>query len=265
MNNYCNNCGKQGHISRNCNKPITSYGVLLFSEKDDKPKITMIQRKDSLCYIEIIRGKYNIYDIENIKLLLNRISKKELENIKNIDFDTLWKNLWLLEDINDTKYMKEYYNSKNLFEKIRINTQIQEYLKDIESKYDECEWEFPKGKKNRNEKNFECAKRELEEETNIKSEDYELIENISPIIENFIGENSINYRNIYYIGLCKNIENLKINKDNLNQINEVKDVKLVTNNEAINLIRDYNTTKYKIINNIFKFIEKYKEDFIVNN
>ena len=265
MNNYCNNCGKQGHISRNCNKPITSYGVLLFSEKDDKPKITMIQRKDSLCYIEIIRGKYNIYDIENIKLLLNRISKKELENIKNIDFDTLWKNLWLLEDINDTKYMKEYYNSKNLFEKIRINTQIQEYLKDIESKYDESEWEFPKGKKNRNEKNFECAKRELEEETNIKSEDYELIENISPIIENFIGENSINYRNIYYIGLCKNIENLKINKDNLNQINEVKDVKLVTNNEAINLIRDYNTTKYKIINNIFKFIEKYKEDFIVNN
>ena len=265
MNNYCNNCGKQGHISRNCNKPITSYGVLLFSEKDDKPKITMIQRKDSLCYIEIIRGKYNIYDIENIKLLLNRISKKELENIKNIDFDTLWKNLWLLEDINDTKYMKEYYNSKNLFEKIRINTQIQEYLKDIESKYDESEWEFPKGKKNRNEKNFECAKRELEEETNIKSEDYELIENISPIIENFIGENSINYRNIYYIGLCKNIKKKKINKDNLNQINEVKDVKLVTNNEAINLIRDYNTTKYKIINNIFKFIEKYKEDFIVNN
>ena len=51
-----------------------------------------------------------------------------------------------------------------------------------------------------------CAKRELEEETNIREEDYELIKNISPIIENFKGENNINYRNIYYVGICKNIK-----------------------------------------------------------
>jgi len=63
---YCNNCGKRGHISKYCNIPITSYGVLLFVD-NDIPKITMIQRKDSLCYIEIIRGKYDIYDIESIK------------------------------------------------------------------------------------------------------------------------------------------------------------------------------------------------------
>ena len=264
MNNYCNNCGKQGHISRNCNKPITSYGVLLFSEKDDLPKVAMIQRKDSLCYIEIIRGKYNIYDLENIKLLLNRISKTELENIKNIDFDILWKQLWLLNDIKETKYMKEYYNSKKLFEEFKLNTDIIEILKNIESKYDESEWEFPKGKKDRGEKNFECAKRELEEETNIKSDDYDLIENISPVIENFLGENCVNYRNIYYIGICKNLENIKINPENLNQINEVNDVRLVTINEAVNLIRDYNTTKFKIINNIFQFINKYKNDFLIN-
>ena len=56
---YCNNCGEKGHYSRQCNKPITSYGVLLFTYAKDIPKIIMIQRKDSLCYIELIRGKYN--------------------------------------------------------------------------------------------------------------------------------------------------------------------------------------------------------------
>ena len=28
---YCNNCGKSGHISKYCNLPIVSYGVLLIS------------------------------------------------------------------------------------------------------------------------------------------------------------------------------------------------------------------------------------------
>ena len=50
---YCNNC-KIVHISRNCNEPITSYGVLLL-DIEPIPKIVMIQKKRYLCYIEIIR------------------------------------------------------------------------------------------------------------------------------------------------------------------------------------------------------------------
>ena len=49
---YCNNCGKLGHMSKECDKPITSYGVLLITKINEIPKIIMIQRKDSLCYIE---------------------------------------------------------------------------------------------------------------------------------------------------------------------------------------------------------------------
>jgi hypothetical protein len=224
---YCNNCGKQGHISRNCKLPITSYGVLLLLN-EEIPKIVMVQRKDSLCYIEILRGKYDIYNVKKIKLLLNRISKTELENIKTVDFDILWKQLWLIDDIKETKYMKEYTYSKMLFESMLNDIELRDYIDLLVSEYDTSEWEFPKGKKDRNEIQHECAKRELEEETNIKSTDYEIIKNISPIIENFIGENDINYRNIYYIGICKNTENVKINPDNNNQINEIKDVIFLT-------------------------------------
>ena len=116
---YCNNCGKPGHISKDCNQPITSYGVLLFV-LEEEPKIIMIQRKDSLCYIELLRGKYNLYDMEKIKLLMNRTSKKEIENIQTKEFDTLWTELWLIKDVKETKYMKEYIQSKQLFEKLKV-------------------------------------------------------------------------------------------------------------------------------------------------
>ena len=105
--------------------------------------------------------------------------------------------------------------------------------------------------------------RELEEETNIKSTDYELIENILPIIENFRGENDINYRNIYYIGICKNTENIRIDTDNTHQKNEISNVSIVTKETAKSLLRKYNITKYETLDYIFNFVEKYKKDFVL--
>ena len=98
---YCNNCGKIGHISVNCKIPITSYGVLLVADIDKVPKLIMIQRKDSLCYIEIIRGKYTL---ETFHIYIERISNQELNDIKTKSFDELWKKLWLLDDIKAVSY-----------------------------------------------------------------------------------------------------------------------------------------------------------------
>jgi len=249
---YCNNCGKIGHISVNCKIPITSYGVLLLSDIYTTPKLTMIQRKDSICYIEIIRGKYTL---KTLNILINRISNQELNDIKTKSFDELWKKLWLLDSIQDTKYMREYERSKLLFETI-------DKSKLKSTKYEETEWEIPKGKKNKRELNYVSAKRELEEETNIKPNDYELIINISPLVEEFRGENDVNYRNIYYIGICKNKENVKLNLDNRQQILEIKNVEMYDRETAKSKIRDYNLSKIEIIDKIFDFIEKNNNNII---
>ena len=253
---YCNNCGKLGHMSKNCDKPITSYGVLLVTNINEIPKIVMIQRKDSICYIELIRGKYNINDDARLKILFERISAEESDKLKNNNFKKLWNDLWLIDDDNNIKYIKEYNQSKLLFNELNKKKYI------VNTKYLESEWEFPKGKKNKNEENYICAKRELEEETNIKTEDYELVKNISPLIENFKGENNIYYRNIYYVGICKNINNIKVDTNNRDQLSEIRDVKILTKNEAIDRIRDYNTTKIDTINSIFNFIDKYTNDLV---
>ena len=64
--NYCNNCGNYGHIYKNCRHPILSYGIILYHKCKftDEIKIVMIERKDSLAYIEFLRGKYSsIYNM----------------------------------------------------------------------------------------------------------------------------------------------------------------------------------------------------------
>ena len=60
--NYCNNCGKQGHLYHQCKLPITSNGIIAFRINNNNIEYLMICRKDSLGYIDLLRGKYNLYD-----------------------------------------------------------------------------------------------------------------------------------------------------------------------------------------------------------
>ena len=85
---HCTNCGLSGHVFRNCLSPVTSYGLIavrymndnnassLFSKSttisngNDSIQFLLIQRKDSLSFVEFIRGKYNPYEDEYIGRLL---------------------------------------------------------------------------------------------------------------------------------------------------------------------------------------------------
>ena len=68
MKDYCNNCGNYGHTYGNCRHPILSYGVILYNYDKDVPSIVMVERKDSLSYIEFMRANINQYMTENIKI-----------------------------------------------------------------------------------------------------------------------------------------------------------------------------------------------------
>ena len=55
--NFCNNCGKNGHAFHQCKYPITSIGVILFKYQKNNIKYLMIRRKDTLGYVDFMRGK----------------------------------------------------------------------------------------------------------------------------------------------------------------------------------------------------------------
>tara|TARA_B110000259_G_C14023971_1_gene404018 strand:- start:734 stop:1459 length:726 start_codon:yes stop_codon:yes gene_type:complete len=233
---------------------------------DEKIKYLMIQRKDSLCYIEFLRGRYYPENAIYLLKLFKYITPKEKENIKNLDFDVLWRMLWRDYDLN--KFKKDYIQSRNKFNKIKNGYLFKENLINFDfliknslnkkQNYNDTEWEWPKGRRNLNEHNIKCAIREFEEETGLSKNKIELV-SAKSYEEIYIAVNNVRYRHIYYIAKCtkddKSIKNL-FNPFNKTQVKEVKDVKWLNYNDVIKNIRDIYVERIELFKRIHKVIKK---------
>ena len=260
---YINEFNNIIQLIKNYNNNINIYNIiktqsnihnkeLYFKILNDIKKNLMflfVKKKNSIEYIEFIKGKYNIQDEFSYINLLNYITLRELDILKNSNFIDIWNNLWNINENNKQLYVKyenEYKISKDKFE--NINKSIYDKIKII---YNEPEWGFPKGKKNNYESNLDCAIREFNEETGIKK--IIILNNINPINEVFFGTNNIKYRHIYFISLYNDINNI-IDKSFLNNCDEISDIEWYNYEESINIIRSYHIKKKIIIMNIIKFI-----------
>ena len=115
-----------GHIFFNCKKPITSIGIIgiKFNKTIQKYEYLLIRRKDSLGYVDFIRGKYNINNIEYIINIINEMTNYEKTNIITKEFDVLWKELWGGETLG-SKYMHEKKISREKLQTLRTGLIIQ--------------------------------------------------------------------------------------------------------------------------------------------
>ena len=271
MENYCNNCGNYGHIYRNCRHPILSYGIILYHREvdSDEYRIILVERKDSLSYIEFIRGRYkNPSNYEYIQLLISRMTEKEKKRLLKNDFDTLWKELWIHTDTVNQRIQKEYQKSKVIFNKLKEgggvtkdghSYSLEKIIQNTKEEYIMNEWEIPKGRRKSHENNKDCAIREFEEETNIKFNSYQLINNIIPLIEEYKGINNVRYKHIYYIGRIDKLVPLKVNMENKDQYTEIKDIQWLTEKECYDKIRIYDSIKKNVIQTAFKFLNNHKK------
>lgn len=247
----CINCGYSGHTSKNCNFPITSFGIMAYKVIKKNVYYLMVQRKDSLCYTEFVRGKYDIKNIKYMSKLLQNMTRIEQKRIKENDFDFLWSSMWIN---NNNNMRKEYINSSNKFKVIKTGYKLKskddilnidfDYLIKDKSNLVENEWEFPKGRRKINEKDIHCALREFEEESGINKNTMILEDNGKQYEEIFIGKNNSRYRNIFYLASYSknNIDEVYFKKSNTDQIKEIKDVQWF----------DYDKVCLKISNNIEK-------------
>ncbi len=238
---------------------INDYNdIELFSSLQNAIKILLIQRKHSVGFVEFVRGRYYINNVDGIIFLFKQMTQYEINKIKEGNFDELWDYLW---GYNKSKvsHFSDYAVSKNKFEKLKQeNTDylnLKFYVNNITPDYKDAEWGFPKGRKNGNSENaMKAAQREFSEETNYNSDDYILLNKINPIEESLIGTNGINYKHIYYIAIAKTNEEPKIDELNMNQINEIGDINFFSYSESIKLIRHYHTDKVKIVTQLYMFI-----------
>lgn len=247
-----------GHTYRECRHPVLSYGHILFRDDLSEPKILMIQRKDSLCYIELIRGKYDPKNHPYIIKLLSKCTREERSRIINLSYQELWRDLWCLTDKEtiSSRFRKDYSKGYQKYSKVLDWSKLIELI-DPTLSYEESEWEFPKGRRNPGETNKECGAREFQEETNYIDDDYTLIDNIAPIDECYVGENRVRYKHVYYIGKLTNLtKEAIIDLQNHDQSHEIKNISWLTKSEALSKLRDYQTTKIDIIQKIFLLIDR---------
>ena len=257
--NICNNCGKQGHTFHQCKLPITSYGIIVFRSSEKGLQFLMLRRKDSFGYIDFIRGKYSPYNIYQIQNIINEMSITEKKRILTDPFSVLWNDMW--GEATKSQYKNEEQTSAKKLDMIRDGITINDEiitLNDIvdksNTKWEETEWEFPKGRRNYKEKDLECALREFEEETGIPSSKLIIVENVLPFEEIFIGTNHKSYKHKYFLAYMSDIEDYLTNY----QLTEVSKLEWKTFAECLDSIRPYNLEKKELITNINKVLQEYR-------
>ena len=261
-NSLCNNCGKQGHLLHQCKLPITSYGIILFRSSNEGLQFLMLNRKDSFGYIDFIRGKYSTSNLTQMQTMVDEMSNFEKHKILTESFSTLWKMMW--GDVTHVqKYRAEEISSSKKFEQMRTGVYLHDgmistktLVENSSTSWSETEWEFPKGRRNHQEKDMDCAIREFQEETGIPGNKITMIENILPIEEVFIGTNFKSYKHKYFLAHLEE-SSVDITLQNY-QASEVNKLDWKTVDECLESIRPYNLEKKQIIININKVLQEYR-------
>lgn len=253
---YCNNCGEKGHVFKTCKDPIISCGIILVRgiyeplKLPVDPKtvsVLMVKRKDSMSYMEFIRGKYDLSKIDYIKRLISNMTVIEQELIATKTFEELWTKLWGIG--RDTQSL-EFELSRDKFNSLDREKLIDE----CRSMYKDPEWGFPKGRRMRGESDLECGIREFFEETNIPPEAYKVIPELT-YSEIFSGTNDVLYKHIYFVATLEDskVFNLK-SKLTLVQRREISAVDWKTLSECRLLIRPHYTARQQVINELERSI-----------
>lgn len=274
-----NPCNLDNILDDQLNKKIFIYSSL--NEKTYKSKTTitnsedcflcstiidcisflMISRKHSLGYVEFVRGRYKVEKMMQLIYLFKFMTLKEIKKIKHsltLDngFDFLWEDLWGKKALS-SHLESNRKESKVKYEMIKyISIDGPEiglsYLVDnVSPQYDIDEWGFPKGRRNKNETDRDCAVREFMEESGYYCDDFKIIDEIEPIVEEFVGTNGVVYRHIYYIAelIKKKVPKVKTDQQN----DEVGNITFMNLNTATQTIRPYHKEKINLLTSLTEY------------
>lgn len=201
----CANCGDVGHAYRQCTKPVTSYGIICFhvDRSTGEPRYLMVQRRDTLAYVEFMRGKYDVDDEPYIRRTLELMSPGERAGLATGDFPSLWKALWKVNEC--ARFLREFEVSRQKFSTLVDRRALQRLLAETSARFEAAEWGFPKGRRNIGETDMECAIREFTEESGMSQFRVGIMDHLPTLDELFTGTNGMRYRHVYYIARMNDV------------------------------------------------------------
>lgn len=272
--NHLNSCENQNILDdTNINKGINIEDLNdleFFCILKDCIKFLLIQRKHTLGFLEFMRGKYNVDNVDGIIFLFEQMTPEEIHKIKTLTFDELWLYVWGNNPIKDAVkgyHQYEYNTSKEKFYKLRNDTENQLnlsfYTDNVKTIWSTPEWGFPKGRRNKDETDRNCALREFCEETGCSLDDVVFLDCINPIEELLTGTNGIPYKHVYYLAFAKTSIDFKIDPNVPSQCDEIGDIGYFSYEECLDKIRPHHINRKKIVTNTYihvlnRLIEKVK-------
>jgi 8-oxo-dGTP pyrophosphatase MutT (NUDIX family) len=276
MTRGCSNCGDLAHSFRQCLAPITSHGIIAIRvlgnwkpaeilaehessitglELSGNIQFLLIQRRDSLGFVELMRGKYTTIDFIYITTQMKGMTVRERERFLTLSFQQLWDDLWG-SDHSVAQYRQEKEISRQKFETLReqglidvtgVKRTLRELFDMLGPGWQTPEWGFPKGRRDPFETERDCALREMFEETGLHEKDIQIIENMEPIQETFFGTNHIHYCHKYRIVYVKESVKVTFDPTNEHMRREIGDLGWFTLDEAMSRIRPENVEKREVL------------------
>jgi 8-oxo-dGTP pyrophosphatase MutT (NUDIX family) len=219
----------------------------------------LIQRRDSIGFIEVMRGKYRLSDRDYIKQHLTGMTGEEREKLLTKPFDELWESLWGPPQEGSHAYRNEKEQAKQKLEALR--PLLAELIAECPTAWATPEWGFPKGRRDMGESEYTCAMREMWEETNILEKNIIPIRNMEPIRETFNGTNGIRYCHKYYIAYAPagiGEETLDVAAEHNEHIKrEVSRIQWLPYEDALSKIRPENPEKRQVLLRVSKLLQTY--------
>ena len=237
----CTNCEEKGHTTIVCRKPVCSDGIIAFKRTKNGLKFLLIQRKDTIAYIDFVRGKYNLANPNQLSLLIEEMIPEEKNNLLTLTFDEIWSKLWM--NHQSRAFLYDYKDAKEQYYKLDIKHLLQN---SVNCKWEETEIEYPKGRRFNKETHIACAKREFAEETGYKESEFRILD-IPPLEEIFYGSNSVSYKHIYYIAEITTSRIPEIDNYSIQMAGEIKALNWMNFKDSINSFRNYSTGKRNVL------------------
>jgi ADP-ribose pyrophosphatase YjhB (NUDIX family) len=219
--------------------------------------------------------------------MINQMTNNEKTRLITEPFSKLWGDLWGTvaaknvgsSDIDvdrfcplDVSYMTnnnrdrfdqykaEEQTSRNKFESLKSGVytkndfyNLDRLVRTPSQQWIEPEWGFPKGRRNYQEKDYDCAVREFCEETGYNMDKLVPIKNIQPFEEIFTGSNYKSYKHKYYITYMKYEDTLSSRSL---QMSEVSESKWMPFYECYDSIRHYNVEKKRLLEAVDKMLSQ---------
>lgn len=242
----------------------------------------MIRRKDTLGLMDFIRGKYSVNNKYYIMNMISQMTIQERAMLLEHTFDEVWEKVWDKPvappglsvnkspsyEYGESRYKTEEMVSREKFNQLKSGVYmnktppnmfaqsfaptftLETMINECPTKWDEPEWGFPKGKRNYNESDVDCALREFYEETGIKSRNMTfVVSNLAPYEEIFMGSNYKSYKHRYFLMYVDYNTSVAEEMTDVDKF-EVSKVEWKSFNECLGAIRPYNLEKKRILSNI---------------